>query len=91
MVMALIFVLIIGFLAIAGTIVMRLGFSTGTALGQPIKAEQLSLPSGAEITALGRGAGTLLITVRDVDGGETLRVHDGASGALISETTIVRD
>ncbi|MEM7422820.1 MAG: DUF6476 family protein [Pseudomonadota bacterium] len=89
LVMVLIVVLIVGFIAIASTLVIRLGFLGGRA--EPIKAEALALPAGSEITGLGRASGAVLVTVRSADGRERLLNFDAGSGALVSETDIMRD
>lgn len=81
-------VLILGVLAIAATIVMRLGFGFGGA--GPVTAERFDLPPG-EIVAVGRGEGTVLFVLRRPDGTETLRVYDARSGAPAGESAISRE
>ena len=84
-------VLIVGVLAIAATIVIRLGFGIGEAFsGGPVRAERFDLPAGAEIVAVGRGSGTVMFVLRSADGTEGLHVFDEASGALESRSAIGR-
>ncbi len=90
LVMALMVVLMLGIVTIAVTIVIRLGFA-GEASAQKLTAEAIALPVGAEITALGHGPSGVLVTVRQKDGSEVLRLHDAASGRLLRETAIIRE
>jgi hypothetical protein len=84
-------VLIVGVLAIAATIVIRLGFGVGEAVsGGPVRAERFELPAAAEIVAVGRGPGTVLFVLREPDGAEALHVFDGESGARESRSAITR-
>ncbi len=84
-------VLIVGVLAIAATIVIRLGFGVGEALsGGPVRADRFELPEGAEIVALGRGSGTVMFVLRGPDGAEALHVFDEASGEPESRSAIMR-
>ena len=82
-------VLILGLLAIAATIVMRLGFGLGG--GGPIRAERFALPPDAEIVAVGRGEGTVLFVVRGPDGTEALRAFDDRTGKPMGASVIGRD
>jgi hypothetical protein len=85
-------VLILGVLAIAATIVIRLGFGVGQAVpGGPVRAERFALPVDGEIVAVGRGLGTVMFVLRGDDGAEALHVFDGATGAPASTTAIVRE
>jgi Family of unknown function (DUF6476) len=85
-------VLILGVLAIAGTIVIRLGFGVGEAVSAgPIRAERIVLPPNATILAVGRGPGTVLFVLRGPDGAETLQVFDEATGAPVGQTAIARE
>jgi Family of unknown function (DUF6476) len=85
-------VLILGVLAIAATIVIRLGFGVGEAFsGGPVRAERFALPAGAEIVAVGRGPGTVMFVLRGADGTEALHVYDEATGAPESRSAIMRD
>ncbi len=85
MAMALMGILIVGFVAMVGTIVIRLGLM-GDGL---VEAEAFQLPEG-RIVATGRGDGTVLF-VLEREGAETLLVYDAGSGALESQTPILRD
>ena len=88
MVMALLVVLMLGILAIAGTIVIRLGLGAGS--GGPVVADQFTLPDG-EVTGIGQGEGTVLFMVRAADGTERLYTFDAdAGGAPLSTTVITR-
>lgn len=85
-------VLIVGVLAIAATIVIRLGFGVGEAFsGGPVRAERFALPAGADIVAVGRGQGTVVFVLRGSDGEEALHVFDQASGEPESRTIITRE
>lgn len=87
LVMVLIVVLILGFLAIVATIVIRLGI--GGAPGQGVAVEQLALPAG-EIVATGQGPGTLHVVLRGPDGVETLRIFHAGTGEEKSATVLQR-
>ena len=87
LVMVLIVVLILGFLAIVATIVIRLGI--GGASGQGVAIETLALPAG-EIIATGQGPGTLHVVQRDADGVETLRIFNAKTGEQKSATVLQR-
>ncbi len=89
LVMVLIVVLILGFVAMVGTIVIRLGFPDQRP--QPIAADALSLPAGHDIIATGQGKGTVHVLLRDPDGSEMLYVFDARTGAELSKTAIIRD
>jgi hypothetical protein len=85
-------VLIVGVLAIAATIVIRVGFGVGEASADgPVRAERFALPAGADIVAVGRGPGTVLFVLREDDGAEALHVFDEASGAAESRSVIARE
>ncbi len=71
-------VLILAVLAIAGTIVMRLGFGLGGT--RTLTAEQITLPAGMDVVAIGRGEGTILFVLRAPDGAETVRAFDDRTG-----------
>ena len=90
MVMALMVVLMLGILAIAATIVIRLGVGGGEPGPGPISAPELVLPADHQIIATGRGPGTVHFTVAAPDGSEFLIVLDAASGAERSRTPITR-
>jgi hypothetical protein len=84
-------VLIVGVLAIAATIVIRLGFGVGEVFsGGPVRAARFELPAGAEIVAVGRGPGTVIFVLREPDGAESLHVFNEASGAPESRSAITR-
>ena len=85
--MALMVVLMLAILAIAATIVIRLGFPSGSG---PVSAEALDIPAG-EVLGLGQGEGTVLVVVRGDDGTERLFVFDAhEGGGPISETVVRR-
>ena len=90
LVMVMLVVLMLGIVTIAATIVIRLGFG-GEPSAQKLTADAIALPAGAEITALGHGPSGVLITVRQEDGSEVLRLHDAATGRLLRETAIIRE
>ena len=89
LVTGLLVVLILATLAIAGTIVIRLGLLVeGPDLTAP-RAEAFVLPEGHEIVAVGRGPGEALFVLRAPDGTERLHVFDAAGGAL-RHTAVIR-
>ncbi len=87
--MALTVTLGLGMILIAGTVAWRLWSAAPPA--QPIAAEALTLPAGAEVTGLGASASEILATVRLADGSEALLTFRRADGALLSQTPILRD
>jgi hypothetical protein len=89
----LILVLIGGMLVVAAAMVAQLGAfrAAPEAPLAPISAGALALPAGAEVIALGRGPGEVLILTRSPDGVETLRAFDAATGAERSATPIQRE
>jgi len=84
-------VLILGMVIVVAAMVVRLGLFDRASESEPITAESLVLPAGAEVLSLGHAEGQLLILTRDADGAETLRVFDADSGAQISATPISRE
>lgn len=87
--MGLMVTLAVGMAVIVGTITWRL-FSVSPP-PEPVRAEALVLPEGAEITALGATGSEVLVTLRSPDGAERLRVFRRSDGALLSETPIRRE
>lgn len=83
-------VLIGGMLVVVAAMVVKLG-TVGAPELTPVTAEQIALPEGAEVVAVGQGAGGVMILTRDAAGGETLRVFDPASGEQRSATAILRE
>lgn len=83
--MALMVVLMLAILTIAGTIVIRLGFGGGA---KPVDAASFALPAG-EVVSLGRGEGTVMFLVRGEDGVERLHVFDADDGGAPMSTTVV--
>lgn len=88
LVMGLTIVLIVGFVAMVATIVIRLGFGGGA---EPVSADSISLPIDAEVVATGQGRGTLHFLLRSPDGTEALHIFDANSGDEISRTVLVRE
>ncbi|MEM6621297.1 MAG: DUF6476 family protein [Pseudomonadota bacterium] len=94
MAMVLMVVLILGFLAMVGTIVIRLGFGVGVDLGSAggavlVTAEALTLPPG-EIVATGQSQSGVLFVI-ERDGIERLVKVDAETGEILSDTPIVRE
>ncbi|MEM7239255.1 MAG: DUF6476 family protein, partial [Pseudomonadota bacterium] len=88
-------VLIFGMLTMVGVFVIRLGgigtvSAPSVAIEVPIAAEAFNLPADAEIVAIGRGQGTVLILTEGPEG-EVLRAFDATTGAARSTTPIARD
>ena len=96
MVMALTGVLIIGVLAVATTLVIRLASPPPAPIPSAfypaaLQAARLGLPRDEAITALGASGGVLMIVTRAMDGRETLRVFDANSGAQLRAVAVTRD
>ncbi len=96
MVTALTGVLILGVLAIATALVIRIAAPPSAPAPAAfhltaLQAARLALPRDAEITALGAAGGALMIATRAPDGVETLRVFDARSGAQLRVVAITRD
>ncbi|SFI05145.1 hypothetical protein SAMN05216258_1047 [Albimonas pacifica] len=81
--------MMLGVAVIAVTIAVRLWAPQPAA--QPVTAEALSLPEGAEITALGASSVEILATVRLPDGTEALLTFRRADGERLSQTPIRRE
>lgn len=102
-------VLIGGMLVVAAAMVVQLGAFRGSSgdspglTAGPVSAEAFALPEGAEVVALGRAPGEVLILTRDPGGdpggdsggdsggAETLRVFDAETGEQVSATPIRRE
>ncbi|MEO0820282.1 MAG: DUF6476 family protein [Pseudomonadota bacterium] len=88
-------VLILGVVAVAATLVIRLSALTAGPVRAgpdlaPVAAETLVLPAGERILALGRADGEVLVATEDAEGGAWLRIFDAASGESRSVTRIER-
>ena len=81
--------LIVGVLAIAATVVIRLGVLGGREL-VPVTAPEFRLPKGHEVVAVGRGEGTVLFLLRAPDGTESLHAFDRRSGAPAGSSDVTR-
>lgn len=91
MVMALMGVLMLGILAIAATIVIRLGFGSDSGAVVGVSAASIALPADAEVIATGQGPGTVHVTLRASDGTESLWILDAETGDKLSATPITRN
>ena len=81
--------MILGVIAVAATLVIRVaGLAPGPG---PVAAESIALPAGAEITAVGRSGGELLLVTRGADGTERVRAFDAETGEPRSVTEIARE
>lgn len=83
---------LVAVLAIAATVVVRLGLTPQAppvAPGVPadVSAEVLGLPGEARILAVGQSGGVLLFVLEDA-GGRTLHRLDAATGETLSVTPI---
>ena len=89
----LIVVLIGGMLVVVIAMVVQLGAFRPPAAPPPgpVSAEGFTLPEGAEVVALGRAPGEVLILTRAAEGAETLRVFDAETGAEVSATPVRRE
>ena len=72
-------VLIFGMIAVAGALIWRIS-SEGGATAALITAEEITLPAGETVTAIGATEAALSFVTRDAAGVERLRVFDPASG-----------
>ncbi len=96
LVTGLVVVLILGVLTVVAVIVIRLGLGFDPALSpqidqSPIEASAFPLPGDHEILAVGRGAETVLFTLRAPDGSELLMSFDAATGDVVSTSEIHRN
>lgn len=82
LVTVLIVVMIGGFLVLIGALVMRLN-----ADGPPLP-DALSLPEGAEPTALTQGGDWFAVIVQDEDGAERILIYDRLTARLRQEVAI---
>lgn len=72
---------------VSATLVIRLTRAPGAA---PVTADEIALPAGHAVVALGQGEGTLILLTRAPEGAEVLRVFDAGTGAPLSETRVRR-
>lgn len=88
-------VLILGMVSIVAVLVIRLGgfgaVGQIATVADPIAADRFALPEGAEVRALGRGPGVVLIWLRQPDGSEMLHEYEAVGGGLRSATPIRRE
>jgi hypothetical protein len=86
--------LILGMLAVAGTLVVRLARPEAPAAPafapQALTAERLVLPAGEAITALGAAGPALAVATRDGRGAERIRLFDPATGAELGAVAVER-
>ena len=85
-------VMIVGILTVAVVMVLRLVTlrPAPAPLGPP-GAEALVLPPGAEIVAIGRAPGEVLVVTRAPSGAETLRILDASTGRETRAVPIRRE
>ena len=91
LVSALTAVLMIGVLAVAVTLVIRIASEPGARAIAKVTAEEVSIPADAKVIAVGATASSLTVAIRDGEGGEAVLVFHPETGALISRTAINRD
>jgi hypothetical protein len=91
--------LILGVVAIAAALVIRVTRADPPPAPMPapaafdparLTAESLALPEGEDIVALGAAGDALMIVTRDASGAEWLRLFDPADGAALRAAPITR-
>jgi hypothetical protein len=83
--------LIVGVVATAGALVIRLARPEPGAFDpRAVAAERVRLPAGEAITAVGAAGAALVVATRDAGGAERLRLYDAATGALLREIAVDR-
>jgi hypothetical protein len=89
--------LILGVVAIAAALVIRVTRADPPPAPAPaafdparLTAESLVLPEGEDIVALGAAGDALMIVTRDASGAEWLRLFDPADGAALRAAPITR-
>ena len=93
LVTALLVVMILGMVVVSAALVSRLGVVMGgvaAPAGPGPLPEAVALPAAAEIVAVGRAGGDLLIVTREADGAEHIRAFDAATGAPGPVTRVER-
>ncbi|MCW5735519.1 MAG: hypothetical protein KIS73_15425 [Enhydrobacter sp.] len=81
--------IVVGFIVVAAELARRI--SSPSTLGSPATststgpsfAERITLPSGAQVVAVGTTADRITVHVRSVDGRSTLYILDPRNGALL--------
>lgn len=81
-------VLLVGFMVIAGVLVYRSTQSAGSSGAGAYGAAAMVLPAGSELLSASAAGGQVTLTVRR-DGATWVRIHDGQTGALLSEIQVV--
>ncbi len=87
MVMVLTVALTLGIIAIAGALVWRVATDRS---GPPLTAEEITLPEGHEIVAVGGDGANLLVTTRGPDGTERIRAFSKSDGTPAGEVVVTR-
>jgi len=88
LVSALTIVLIFGMITVAATLIWRISSEDG---GAPaIDADQVTLPAGEVITAVGATEDALTFVTKDAEGVERMRVFDPATGGEIGVLGVER-
>ena len=77
-------------MTIAGVLIWRIASEPTRPPVAAISAEDVTLPAGARVTAVGATASALTIAIEDQDG-ERLLVFHPETGARLSETRITRE
>ncbi len=93
LVTALLIVLIGGMVVVSAALVSRLGAVMGgraPLAGPGPLPEAIALPPGAEIVAVGRSGGALLVVTRGADGSERVRAFDATTGEAGAVTQVER-
>lgn len=82
--------LIVGVLSIVIVLVVRIANEPSATKVTEIGADQVAIPAGAEIIAVGATAGSLTVAVRE-GGAEALLVFDPKTGDLVKRVAIGRE
>ncbi|SDG54197.1 hypothetical protein SAMN04487974_103449 [Pelagibacterium luteolum] len=82
-------IMMIGFMAVVLVVVYRLATMTSP-VAEQYGAQQIALPSGAEIVSSQIQDGLVTVTY-GLDGAQAIRIFDGETGELVREIAVVAE
>ena len=91
LVTALTAVLMLGMLAVAVALIIRISMEPAAKPLSSVGAEAVTLPAGETITAVGTTAAAVTVATTDAGGAERLRMFDPRTGAEIGVVDVKRD
>lgn len=80
----------VGVLAVAAALVIRIAYEPGAPGPAAIKAEAITLPGGETPVATGYGEGAIMISTVDAEGIERLRIYDAQTGEAVKTIMVER-